>query len=414
MISGYVHPDFSEVATLLQRQLPKKGAGGAAICIYHKGKKVVDIWGGTKNWKGEQWEEDTLAVSFSTTKGVTSTLMHILVDKGLADYDDPIAKYWPEFAQNGKENITIRSAMSHQAGLYAITEQLTTSSDMLDWEQAKKGIEQASPVHEPDTAHGYHGFNYGNLIGGLIEKVAGKPFQQVLKEELVDPLALDGAYIGLPESEFSRRANLIGRQKQSDTFFLEGLLRLVDNPIVKVLLKALSLFTHKAYEFKRVFIFPFTDDKFCWNSRELMSAIHPSANGHFTARSLAKMYAALSLDGSIEGRRLLSPETVKKASQVQNRKGDNVLFLPMHWRLGYHRVFTATKPLKHGFGHFGFGGSGAWCDPERELSCAMTVNTGVGTPMGDTRMPLLASAVVKCVKRIEKHEALASDSAQPA
>ena len=123
MISGYIHPDFSDVANVLQRQLPKDSAGGAAICVYHQGKKVVDIWGGTRNWAGDPWEEDTLALSFSTTKGVTSTLLHILVEKGFAKYGDPISKYWPEFAKNGKDNITIRTAMSHQAGLYAVTEQ---------------------------------------------------------------------------------------------------------------------------------------------------------------------------------------------------------------------------------------------------------------------------------------------------
>ena len=254
MISGYVHPDFADVAKILQRQLPKKSAGGAAICVYHKGKKVVDIWGGTKNWAGDRWEEDTIAVSFSTTKGVTSTLLHILVDKGLADYDDPIAKYWPEFAQNGKQDITIRSAMSHQAGLFAITEQLGVSSDMLNWDQAVKAMEEAAPTHTPDTAHGYHGFNYGYLIGGLIEKISGKSFQEVLRTELVDPLQLDGAYIGLPESEFSRRANLIEMKRQSDEFYLEGFMKVIEKPMAKWLLKLLSVFTQKANNFIRTFL----------------------------------------------------------------------------------------------------------------------------------------------------------------
>lgn len=403
MINGYVHPDFAEVATVLRRQLPKKTAGGSAICVYHHGVKVVDIWGGTKNWAGDPWEEDTIAVSFSTTKGVVSTLMHILIDKGLANYNDPVAKYWPEFAQNGKENITIRTAMSHQAGLYALTEQLEKSTDMLDWDKALKGIEEATPVHTPDNAHGYHGFNYGYLVGGLIEKVSGKSFQQVLKDELVDPLELDGAFIGLPESEFHRRANLIPPSIRSDQFFLENFLKNFERPAFNLFLKIASLFVKNASEFKRVFIFPFTEDKFCWNSPELMKAVQPAANGHFTARSLAKMYAALSMGGTLNGVKLVSNETLKKMSQVQNRKGDAVLFIPMHWRMGYHRVFTVGRPLRDGFGHYGFGGSGGWCDPSRELSVAMTVNTGVGSPMGDTRIAFLSSAVVKCADRIMKN-----------
>ncbi|PCJ35467.1 MAG: serine hydrolase [Moraxellaceae bacterium] len=408
MINGYVHPDFADVARVLRRQLPKKTAGGSAICVYHRGKKVVDIWGGTKNWAGDPWEEDTVAVSFSTTKGVTSTLLHILIDKGLADYNDPIAKYWPEFAQNGKENITIRTAMSHQAGLYAVTEQLEKSTDMLDWDLALRGIEEAVPAHEPDTKHGYHGFNYGHLIGGLIEKISGKTFRQVLKDELVDPLQLDGAHMGLPESEHHRQANLIPPKIRSDNFFVEGFLKQFETPIANFILRFLSLFIKNAYEFKRVFIFPFTEDKFCWNSPELMKAVQPAVNGHFTARSLAKMYAALSMGGTVDGVRLVSTETVEKMKQVQNRGSDQVLFVPMHWRLGYHRVFTAGMPLKNAFGHFGFGGSGAWCDPDRELSVAMTVNTGVGSPMGDSRMPILSSVAVKCADRVTKYAATSS------
>jgi len=400
VISGYIHPDFSDVANVLQRQLPKDSAGGAAICVYHQGKKVVDIWGGTRNWAGDPWEEDTLALSFSTTKGVTSTLLHILVEKGFAKYGDPISKYWPEFAKNGKDNITIRTAMSHQAGLYAVTEQLEKSIDMLDWKKALNGIEEATPIHEPDAAHGYHGLNYGFLVGGIIEKISGKSFQQVLQEELTDPLQLDGAFIGLPESEFHRIANLMGSRKYSNHFFLEDFLKQFERPLVKIFLKFASFFVKNAYEFRRAFIFPFTEDKICWNSPELMKSVRPGTNGYFTARSLAKIYAVLSMGGTLEGIQLLSPETVQKMSHIQNRTFDKVLLIPMHWRMGYHRVFTAGIPLRNAFGHFGFGGSGAWCDPTRELSVAMTVNTGMGTPMGDTRSAFLASAVVKCVDRI--------------
>jgi len=406
MIKGYVHPDFAKVAKVLERQLPKNSNGGAAVCVYHRGEKVVDIWAGTRNVDGDPWEEDTLACSFSTTKGVTSTLLHILIEKGLADYEDPVAKYWPEFAQNGKENITIRTAMSHQAGLYAVTEQLEKSTDMLDWKKALKGIEEATPTHEPDTAHGYHGFNYGFLAGGIIEKISGKSFKQVLKDELVDPLQLDGAYIGLPESEFHRTAKIMGKGKKSEHFYLEDFLKKFDNIIVDIALKIGSLFFKTSHDIKRAFFFPFTEDRFSWNSPELMKAVQPASNGHFTARSLAKMYAAISMGGTIDGVQLLTQDTVRKMSQVQNRTLDNVLFVPMHWRMGYHRVFAAGLPLRHGFGHFGFGGSGAWCDPERQLSVAMTVNTGIGTPMGDIRLPFMSSAVVKCADRIAKKSPL--------
>ena len=189
---------------------------------------------------------------------------------------------------------------------------------------------------------------------------------------------------------------------------MESFLKHFETPLANLLLRFLSLFIKNATEFKRAFIFPFTEDKFCWNGPELKKAVLPAANGHFTARSLAKMYAALSMGGTIDGVSLVSAETVEKMQQVQNRGSDQVLFVPMHWRMGYHRVFTAGMPLKNAFGHFGFGGSGAWCDPDRELSVAMTVNTGVGSPMGDSRMPILSSAAVKCADRVTKYAATSS------
>ena len=118
-LHGSVHPDFLPVARGLARQL-RNGRGGAAVCVYHRGEKVVDIWGGIKDVTGAPWQADTMSVSFSTTKGVTATALHILADRGLLDYDDPVAKYWPEFGREGKEQITIRHLLCHQAGLYRI------------------------------------------------------------------------------------------------------------------------------------------------------------------------------------------------------------------------------------------------------------------------------------------------------
>ncbi|TFH20994.1 MAG: class A beta-lactamase-related serine hydrolase, partial [Myxococcales bacterium] len=117
VIEGKIHPDFWPVARAFRNVLPKRGPGGAALVVYHRGEKVIDVWAGTRDDSGNLWEPDTVSVSYSTTKGIASTLMHILVDRGLADYDDPVSKYWPEFAQAGKENTTIRQVMCHEAGL---------------------------------------------------------------------------------------------------------------------------------------------------------------------------------------------------------------------------------------------------------------------------------------------------------
>ncbi|MFV2091090.1 MAG: serine hydrolase domain-containing protein, partial [Pseudomonadales bacterium] len=117
MLDGHIHPDYADVASRLIRQIPGDKHAGAAVCVYHQGKSVVDIWGGIKDSEGNAWRSDTTAPSFSTTKGVLSTLVHILVDQGKARYDDTIASHWPEFGTRGKENITIRHALCHEAGL---------------------------------------------------------------------------------------------------------------------------------------------------------------------------------------------------------------------------------------------------------------------------------------------------------
>ena len=122
MLHGSIHPAFARVAAVFRRILPRKGPGGAAVCVYHKGEKVVDVWGGTRNDTGSPWPEDTLSLSFSTTKGVASTLLHIHADRGLIDYDAPVAQYWPEFGEASKEKITVRQLMCHEAGLYALAD----------------------------------------------------------------------------------------------------------------------------------------------------------------------------------------------------------------------------------------------------------------------------------------------------
>ena len=118
MLHGTTHPDFARVAHVLRRILPKRGPGGAAVCVYHRGEKVVDAWGGTRDVAGSPWLKDTLSISFSTTKGVASTLLHLYADRGLIDYDTPVSEYWPEFAAGGKERITVRQILCHEAGLY--------------------------------------------------------------------------------------------------------------------------------------------------------------------------------------------------------------------------------------------------------------------------------------------------------
>jgi len=393
MLDGNVRPDYADVAASLIRQIPANQAAGAAVCVYHHGEPVVDIWGGIKDSARNPWREDTTAPSFSTTKGVLSTLVHILVDQGKAGYDDTIASHWPEFGCNGKETITIRQALCHEAGLYQITELISRPDEMLDWEHMKSVIAQAQPVHEPGTQHGYHALTYGWLVGGLIEAVSGRSLQAVLQEELVDPLGLDGMFIGMPHNELYRRAELtqgISEPREPRPDWQESALGVLET--------GLSHLGIELSEFNAA-LNPFTET-FDWNAEATVMAMIPAANGQFTARSLARMYAMLAGGGELDGVRILSEERVRELSQVHSRARDRVLFMPMHWRMGYHRAFTLGVKAPEAFGHYGYGGSGAFCDPQREIAVAATLNSGSGTPMGTSFMPRIARAALKAVDRL--------------
>lgn len=396
MLKGLVHPDFADVARTLRKLIPSHAPGGAAICVYHRGEKVVDAWGGTQDAAGRPWAEDTLALSFSTTKGVASTLLHVLVDRGLVDYDTPVAEYWPEFAQAGKARISVRQLMCHEAGLYRIADIIEHGRDMLDWDKACSALAAAEPCHEPGTAHGYHGLSYGWLVGEIASRVMGKPFRELLATELAAPLGLDGLYCGLPADQIERCALLLGPAWERGAAERREEME-----------KAIKRTAKASHRLKRMRVpydpnemikalMPPGMDELDFNSEEFWTASIPALNGMFTARSLAKLYAALAGGGEIDGVRLLSRATVERASEIQNRKVGRVIPFPMRWRLGYHRVAAWRARVPKGFGHSGFGGSGAWADPQRNLAMALTVNSGVGSPFGDLRIVRIGGSVVRC------------------
>lgn len=404
MLDGHLHPDFAAVADELRRILPKRGPGGAAACVYHRGEKVVDIWGGSRDAAGSPWEADTLSVSFSTTKGVASTLLHIYADRGLIDYDAPVAQYWPEFAAEGKERITVRQVMCHEAGLYALDDMVEHASEMLEWEQMVARLAAATPRHAPGAAHGYHALTYGWLAGEIVRRVAGeKPFAELIEREIAQPLGLEGLYCGVPEEQQHRCAELLAvgmdgtpAERRARTESMHGKAAKTQRFLSRVGVKWDPRDSIAA-------LMPKGMDELDFDTAAFRAASIPAANGMFTARSLARMYACLAAGGTLDGKALLSPETIKAASKEQNRGAGRVIPVSMRWRLGYHRVFALFARAPHAFGHFGFGGSGAWADPTRDLAVALTVNSGVGTPFGDSRIVRIGGAAVRAADRCAKH-----------
>ena len=392
--AGYVHPDFERVASTFHNQL-RRTTGGAAVAVYHRGELVVDLWGGHRNDEGDQWQRDTMAMCLSTTKGLTSTALHVLADRNLVDYDAPVAEYWPEFAQAGKEQTTVRHLLTHSAGLHRIRSVIDRAERMLDWDYMAEALARTAPAYEPGTANGYHALTYGWLVGEVVRRVSGKALHQFVQDEVATPLGLDGLFLGCPPQERHRVAPLepMGHlglgprplrhaQKAVGEQFgkLASLVRFPVNP--RRMVNALA---------------PRGVEDVLYGS-DVMDASIPAANGFFTARSLARMYSMIAGRGELSGVRVLSPDTIERMGRIQSWRRDLVLVIPMRWRLGYHLVGTTRGVVDEAFGHFGFGGSGGWADPSRELSLAMVCNRGTGTPIGDLRMLRLGTAVLESAR----------------
>ncbi len=390
-------PGFEPVREKLRKVIRRAPAGGgAALCVYYQGRCVVDIWGGSCNSNLDFWQRDTLAMSFSTTKGIVSTLVHILADRGLLSYEDRVCQYWPEFAENGKDEITIRQLLCHEGGLYDIASMVDEVEEVYDWEHMVNILAKATPSHVPGESHGYHGLTYGWLIGELIQRITQKKLAQVLDEELVQPLKLDGLYIGLPEEQLPRVAQLITHEVMRDGFSkpLRSFLHLQNMFLRTVTGNKINFDRLRdALLLNRYADVDESDPRF-------MQACIPAANGIFTARSLARVYGCLANGGELDNHRLLSRAAIDRATKPQNKGLDRVVFLPMGWRLGYHSLFCPGFKMTRAFGHFGFGGSGAWADPRRNLALGMIVNTGVGTPFGDIRIFEISRTVLQCAEKV--------------
>ncbi len=387
MIDGYVHPRYAALAHRFERLYRKRKHGGGALAAYHRGEKVLDVWTGWSDVKrGRRWREDTMALSFSTTKGVASTLLHRLAEKGRIQYDAPVADYWPEFAAAGKAEVTVRQVMTHSAGLHGIRKRIRSHEEMLDHRHMASILAREAPRPRPGAAPGYHGLTYGWLVAAIVENVTGDDVRDVLQRELAEPLGTDGLYFGAPADERDRIATLF-----------PGILP--GGMSVDALGRRVERMGRLAPFADALLVDGFEDIIFDPQGRVYDTAM-PAANGVFTARSLAKMYAALANEGRVNGTTLLQPETVKTIGRVQRRERDYVLGLSMRWRLGYHQAFVAGKMQPKAFGHFGFGGSGAWADPETGLALAFVTNRlgNATTPVGDTRLARLGAAALKIVR----------------
>jgi CubicO group peptidase (beta-lactamase class C family) len=351
----------AQVQKLLEQQVADRRQLGVQVCAYHHGEKVVDAWAGTMGPDDPRpVQDDSLFCCLSMTKGVAAAVVHTLADRGVITYDTPIAEYWPAFAQHGKAQITVAQALSHQAGLHAMPAPFEMSH-LTDWDAGIRRMETATPAYPPGTKTGYHGVTFAWLVGGLVQGATGRHIREVIHDEVAVPLGIDDdLFIGIPTGVEDRLTTLeIWKLKES----VERL-RKQGRPVLPSNFYAAMPSESWLYA----------------NEMHVRQACLPSTNGHFTARALAKMYAALAHDGTIDGVTLVSPERIPHMSRLMTKDVDIVLGRRVRRSIGFTTGGTVDGmvgpmgPRITAFGHHGAGVGTAFADPERRLAVAITVN----------------------------------------
>ncbi|WP_197381383.1 serine hydrolase domain-containing protein [Mycolicibacterium mengxianglii] len=355
-VHGAADPHFACAVRSFASLFPSRRFGGGALSVYLHGEPVVDVWTGWADRRGRvPWTADTGAMVFSATKGVASTVIHRLVDRGLIDYDAPVAEYWPEFGAGGKADITVREMMAHRAGLSQLNG--LTSADLLDHLKMEEVI-AAAPASSLRGKPAYHALTYGWLLSGLARSVTGLGMRALIRQEVAAPLDTDGLHLGRPApGARTRNAQIIGPQLN------------IQNPVFNAVAPRLAAVQRSAI-FGAMY-FPGMKSM-VQGETPLLDAEIPSANGVATARALAKMYGALANGGEVEGTRLLSSDLCAALVGRRSLAPDRSIFMPLAFHLGYHAL--PLPGILPGFGHVGLGGSLGWAVPDTGLAFSFVHN----------------------------------------
>ncbi len=382
-VGGLVAPGFEPVQEAFTANFDH-GDVGAACCIYANGVPVVDLVGGLADPDTERaWTPETIALVFSTTKGATAICANRLIERGALDPDAPVAVFWPEFAQNGKDGVLVRHVLSHSAGL-PVVEGAFTLDQALAWDPVVEQLARQATRWEPGTAVGYHLRTYGWLVGELVRRITGTTIGAFFAEEVATPLGLD-FWIGLPAALEPRVARNLAPPSPTDP----ELRALMDAVMAPGTLMGDALTGPSE-------LFHYDD---MWNTRALHACELPSSNGIGSAHAVARMYAATV--GTVDGTRLLSDASVERATQMQSDGTDVVLGSPTRYGLGFSISPTVNLSAgPHAFGHSGAGGSLGFADPEHGIGFGYVMNRmKLGLNL-DRRPANLVAAVYECVSRV--------------
>ena len=360
---GFTTETFAAIRATFEGNFAGGADLGASVSVRIGDETVVDLWGGQADAAGTRpWVKDTIVNVYSTTKTMTALTALLLADRGLIDFDAPVAKYWPEFAAGGKSRVTVAQIMSHSSGLSGWREPVT-KEDLYDWERAVALLAAQEPYWEPGTASGYHAVTMGFLVGEVVRRVTGKSLGTVFREEIAQPLGAD-FWIGLPASEDYRVAELVepppGTGLDAN---LDALNEIQRNWIVNPL-------------------FSVDDSKTrAWRAAEL-----GASNGQGNARSIALVHTILANGGVAKGKRFLSEAGCRKALELQMEGTDLILAIPARFGLGFGLAselmpFLGKSTMFWG----GYGGSIAIIDMENRMSFGYAMNKMAGTTTGDLR-----------------------------
>jgi CubicO group peptidase (beta-lactamase class C family) len=366
-IEGTCDDRFIGVRSAFERNFAERGEVGASVCVTLDGETVVDLWGGVADpVTGRVWDRDTIGVVWSCTKGATALCAHMLVSRGALSLDAPVCAYWPEFAKSGKDAITVRMLLAHQAGLAALREPIPDAG-YCDWELITTRLADQEPLWEPGTRNGYHALTYGHLVGEIVRRVTGRSIGAFFRAEVAEPLGLD-FWIGLPESEETRVAPTIPAEMPGPDDVIPSFYRAALGDPSSI--AGMVLF------YSGLALAPGWID-----TRPAHAAELPAFGGIANARALAGMYRPLANGGAplVDAEQVAVMGTVTSATSV-----DATMLVPTRWTTGFVKSVDnrAGRPgdrdgvvlSDDAFGHVGMGGSIGFADPRAALSFGYTMN----------------------------------------